>query len=193
MKKIVLLFIALCTFAYIGSAQTANDAVTIKVGTQLVYDVVTPNASYQFIITIKKLTDGVTFDWQMTAPMNKKGTIEMTKEATETATELYNYFTGGTVQLTDKTSVWVSQEVWNDMHDEDEMAMISIDGQEDAGFFRENGEDYKVKYNGSNTTLKTSQLSSLTDTRTITVWENQNFPIILSMDLGWTITLKEIK
>lgn len=194
MKKIVLLFTALCSLLVSSYAQTSqNGKVSLKVGSKLVYDVSSNNTNYQFIITIKKLENGITFDWQMTDPINKKGTVEMSKEATENATSLFNYFTSGITKLTDKTSVWMSQDVWKDMRDDDEMVMLSIDDQEETAFFREDGEVYKTTQNGTAIELKTSTLRSLIDTQSITIWENEAFPIILKMDLGWTIELKEIK
>lgn len=194
MKKIVTLFTILFLTVSVGYTQTAqNGKINLKVGSKLVYDVNSNNTKYQFIITIKKLDNGITFDWQMTAPINKKGTIEMSKEATENATSLFNYFTGGVTKLTDKTSVWLSQDVWRDMRDDDEMVMISIDDQEETAFFREDGDAYKTIQNGTAVELKTSTLRSLTDLQYITVLENEAFPIILKMDLGWTIELKEIR
>ena len=193
MKKIVLLFATLCLFVVSGLTQTTqNGKISLKVGSKLVYDVNNNNTKYQFIITIKKLENGITFDWQMTTPINKKGTVEMSKEATENATALFNYFAGGLTKLTDKTSVWISQDVWKDMHDDDEMVMLSLDDQEETAFFREDGEVYKTTQNTTAIELKTSTLRSLTDLQTITIWENEEFPIILKMDLGWTIELKEI-
>lgn len=196
--KAYLLYITLL-LACFGTTytQTINTAdgstVDIKVGTVLVYEVNNEGTKYQFIVTIKKLEQGITFDWQMTAPINKKGTIEMAEEAVESADGLFNYFTGGVSKLTNQTSVWISRLMWAELHSEDEMAAIALDGGEPIGFFRENGDYFATKYKAGDVQLKTSVLKSLSDSETITIWENEKFPIILKMDLGWTIELKEIK
>jgi hypothetical protein len=195
MKALFVFFVAITAFATNSLAQTpaGETNIEIKVGTQLVYEVHSDSIKYQFIITIKKLDDGITFDWQMTAPINKKGTVEMTDEAVESATGLFNFFSAGQTKLTTQTSVWISRQTWADMHGEDEMALISLDNGEATGFFREDGEVCRPTYKGAAATMKTSNLKSLVDAQTITVWENEAFPIIVKMDLGWTIELKEIK
>lgn len=197
MKNVGLFFMCILAFAKGLNAQTepATDgtAAQITVGTQLVYEVTTASAKYQFIVTVKKLDDGITFDWKMTAPINKKGTVVMAEEAVENATGLFNYFATDTARLNDQTSVWISRTMWREMHNEDEMVLISLDNGEATGFFREDGEAHKISFKGKPLDMKVSNLKSLTDTQTITVWENEKFPIILKMDLGWTIELKEIK
>lgn len=196
--KALLLFTALLlanfgtTFSQ-SPAPAESSEVVIKVGTVLVYEVNNEGKKYQFIVTVKKLEQGITFDWQMTAPINIKGTLEMPEEAVENADGLFNYFTAGNTKLTTQTSVWISRLMWTEMHSEDEMVAISLDGGEPIGFFRESGENYSTQNMGSAVQLKTSVLKSLSDAETITVWENEKFPIILKMYLGWTIELKEIK
>lgn len=197
MKNIALFFVCLIGLVNTVNAQgePASDGTPaqITVGTQLIYEVNTATAKYQFIVTVKKLDDGITFDWKMTAPINKKGTVVMAEEAVENAAGLFNYFATDTAKLTDQTSVWISRTMWREMHNEDEMVLISLDNGEATGFFREDGEAHKITYKGKPLDMKVSNLKSLTDTQTITVWENEKFPIILKMDLGWTIELKEIK
>lgn len=197
MKNIALFFVCLIGLVHTANAQgePASDGTPaqITVGTQLIYEVNTATAKYQFIVTIKKLDDGITFDWKMTAPISKKGTVVMAEEAVENAAGLFNYFATDTAKLTDQTSVWISRTMWREMHNEDEMVLISLDNGEATGFFREDGEAHKITYKGKPLDMKVSNLKSLTDTQTITVWENEKFPIILKMDLGWTIELKEIK
>lgn len=194
MKQLLLIAFSLAIFAA-AKAQTPDgeNKVQIKEGTKLVYDVNAQGSQYQFIVTVKRLKEGVGFDWEMTAPVNKKGIVEMTPEALQSATALMNYFTGGDLKLTDQTTVWVSKAVWTDMHDEDEMTDIVLDSEETETFLRFDGDKkYAAKYNGSTVNLTVSDLKSLLTDNVITVWENENFPIILSMNLGWTIKLKEI-
>ncbi len=197
MKNVGLFFLCILAFAkgLIAQTEPTTDGTPaqIAVGTQLVYEVTTATAKYQFIVTVKKLDDGITFDWRMTAPINKKGTVIMTEDAVESAAGLFNYFANDTARLDDQTSVWVSRTMWREMHNEDEMVLISLDNDEATGFFREDGEAHKISYKGKSLDMKVSNLKSLTDNQTITVWENEKFPIILKMDLGWTIELKEIK
>jgi hypothetical protein len=79
------------------------------------------------------------------------------------------------------------------MHDEDEMTDIVLDSEDTETFLRFDGDKpYTAINKGSTVNLTVSELKSLLSDNVITVWENEKFPIILSMSLGWTIKLKEI-
>lgn len=190
--------IAICAVLFLAVFTTgkcqADSAVNIKPGTQLVYDVNANGNKYQFIVTVKNLGKGITFDWTMTTPDNLSGTLEMTPGALDSAHALYNFFTGGMTQLTNQTSVWVSKSVWDDIHDEDEMTDLKVDDETDDSFIRFAMPDgYATTYKNTSTTMACSELRSLFTDNVITVWENEKFPIILKMNLGWTIELREIK
>ena len=57
----------------------------VKVGNELTYHVKNKGKEYDFIITVKDLNalneNAIVFDWQMTAPVNKKGTITISHDA----------------------------------------------------------------------------------------------------------------
>lgn len=190
--------IAICAVLFLAVFTTgkcqADSAVNIKPATKLIYDVNANGNKYQFIVTVKNLGNGVTFDWTMTTPDNLSGTVEMTPGALDSAHALYNFFTGGMTKLTSQTSVWLSKSVWNDIHDEDEMTDLKLDDETDDSFIRFAMPDgYAVNFKGAVSTVPCSELRSLFTDNVITVWENEKFPIILKMNLGWTIELREIK
>ncbi|HYG14506.1 MAG TPA: hypothetical protein VEC12_02060 [Bacteroidia bacterium] len=192
--------LAICALLFTAaffSAKSQTDSaskVDIKPGTKLVYDVNANGNKYQFVVTVKNLGNGITFDWTMTTPDNLSGTVEMTPGALDTAHALYNFFTGGMTKLADQTSVWVSTSVWKDIHDEDEMTDLKLDSETEDSFIRFAMPDgYATTYKGTPATMASSELRSLFTDNVITVWENEKFPIILKMNLGWTIELREIK
>ena len=93
MKKLfalsgLLLFTA-ATFAQ------ANLQALVKPGTKLIYTVQANEQRYDFIVTVKKLTPAVEFDWEMTESASGKGSIIHTPEAMLTGNTMYNYFSPG--------------------------------------------------------------------------------------------------
>jgi hypothetical protein len=71
----VLVFISYTVF----SSVTPKDI--IKKGTKLIYDVNYLGTNYEFTITVKETTDNYSFDWYMSAPANKSGTLNFTQDA----------------------------------------------------------------------------------------------------------------
>jgi hypothetical protein len=85
----------------------------VKPGSKLIYEVEEHGQVYNFIVTVKDLK-GTSFDWEMTAPVNKKGRIDHTTKALKSGNVLFNYFTSGPKNLDDKTtSVWLSTASYN--------------------------------------------------------------------------------
>ena len=84
MKKILSASVAILCCASLSFAQAP--AYKMQVGDQLVYHVEAGEKEYDFIVTPTKLSKtGVRFNYEMTAPANKKGTINMTQKALETS------------------------------------------------------------------------------------------------------------
>lgn len=197
MKKLTILCSMLCLMLSMGNAQTETTPKTeieIKVGTQLVYEVNSADDTYQFIVTIKKLGKEIAFDWEMTAPINQKGTIEMTKEALKSSRKLHNYFTSGTTRLTDKTSVWISESMWNAIYSDEGAVNFAIEGDNNIDeYFANEDFEFDVKYKGKTVQMDVTPVTSLFSGKGINIWKNKDFPIITGMKLGFMIELKEIK
>ncbi len=204
MKKIslfaaIFIFLTIQLFAQIDLDEHILNGSTLLnfENTTYVYEVDYYGIKYDFIVTVKSLSDGITFDYEMTNAAKTKGTIIMTKEALENAVNQYNHFQGGEKKLTDATTVWVSKKVFNDLVEKGE-AVISPDGgktmvtiggatplhdftmhnaksdekMDDISHIYAESEDGKIKYR---------------------IHMSEYHPLILKMDLGWTITLKELR
>src|SRR5207249_1025986 len=85
MKKFIAALLIFHFACPIIQAQNTEDLETyekaMKPGTVLTYDVNAKDKKYQFIVTVKKLGDDIAFDWKMTDPINKNGTVSMSPEA----------------------------------------------------------------------------------------------------------------
>lgn len=197
MKKCLLLFISVFT-CWAVQAQNINDLESlenaIKPGTQLTYDVNAGGKQYKFIVTIKKLGTEIAFDWKMTEPVNKTGSVAMTAAAVAKADALFNYFNGGPTVLEKETSVWISQKLFNDIATNAQGA-IRVNGAADTVTVMSNTiSEFNFNLNGNLVAVPGWELQGGSDIKyTIDVIESAKFPLIVRMDLGWTIALSEVK
>ncbi len=196
MKRIALFTMILAlvpALAFAGSPPEKADAAPAwyKAGTVMTWGVDAFGQQYDCVVTLKNLGKIVEFDWEMTAPVNKNGSVKMTEIALASATKQHNMFTGGPLTLADKTTVWVSQAVLK------QYRAKQIDHRLDTGsgpkiFLPvEEETSYKVTIDGVETTYTLLHLKGEKEH----LWINDNLaaPVIFKMDLGWKIWLKTVK
>lgn len=205
MKKLLFCLIIIVFSSKISSAQIDYDSYLLKgsriiimEGTTLTYEVNYYGDVYDFKVTVKKFSpDGIEFDYEMTNEFNTKGSISIVKDAFENAKQQFNYFSGGPVKLDDKTSVWVSKKVFQELISAEAKSVISADGGSSFieilpfGVFS----DFDI-YNSISKTKITDltylYASTEDDSDRFWIHFSKNNPLILGMDLGWTIWLKEM-
>ncbi|MCW5907531.1 MAG: hypothetical protein KIS94_06720 [Chitinophagales bacterium] len=197
MKLLCSLLFLFCTFPSL-SAQNISDLENfekaMRPGTVLTYDVNMGGKQYQFIATLKKAGSETAFDWKMTEPVNKSGTVNMSASAVKNADALFNYFTGGVSNLEKETSVFISQKVFDEVAANAE-AMLKVNGAEDTATRMSNTiSEFNFNLNGSLVAVPGWELEGGSEIRyKISVIESRRFPLIANMNLGWTINLSEIK
>lgn len=166
----------------------------MRPGTVLTYDVNMGGKQYKFIATLKKAGDEIAFDWKMTEPINKTGTVNMSAAAVKSADALFNYFTGGTSNLEKETSVFLSKKVFDDVAANAEV-LLKVNGASDTATRMSNtiGE-FNFNLNGNLIAVPSWELEGGNEIKyKVVAIESRQFPLIVQMDLGWTIVLAEIK
>ncbi len=167
-------------------------------GTILIYEVDFYGNSYDFLVLIHEIKkDKVVFEYLMTNPNQTSGSITMTAEALESATSQFNFFSGGPVTLEDMTSVWISRKVFGELTGEKGRSTISPDGGQTRVELigKKVGYDYSL-YNH----ISERQFDNIayyyaeSADGDIKYWigTSRGVPIILRMDLGWKIWLREM-
>lgn len=188
---------------FAGNKITRDGENFIKIGAKMVYAVVNGDQKYDFIVTVKQFSPDLVFDWEMTAPVSTKGTITIPQKDMQHAMAFYNYFSPGSLILDGETSVWLSNDQFNQIKN-NRYGIFKLDGK--------GGKETPMKVirntpgmpipvitpivNGKPMTLNTIYLNNgiLGDNiREVVLLDSKDFPIIVKMNLGWTITLKEIK
>lgn len=168
----------------------------MREGQRLVYGVETANASYDFIIRIQSLKDGITFSYEMTNAEGTTGTVHMNTEAMTSAVNQHNYFGGGELNLQDQTAVWVSKQVFNNLI-RTGSSDISPNGGESSIVLKEASAKHDFQVYNAISGKQMNDISyvyAATEDGSAKYWIhlNENNPLILKMDLGWKIWLKEL-
>jgi len=211
MKKYCLLFIALIAFVFSSIAQSSvlfslivinedgdKEFVGIKQGDKLVYEVNAGGNRYDFIITVNDMDSetGIDFNYEMTNSSNTKGHVNVSADARAKATKYVNYFKGGDLNLTDACTVWLSDKNFNDMPER--KTTIQLDNTAAETFYRPKDDEVSpvVKIKGENKTIDGFRINNAADgngNKTLWIHNDSSNSLILKMELGWSIVLKEIR
>lgn len=163
----------------------------IKKGTTLTYDVKYLETNYQFIVKIINLKPDVVFTWEMTEPQSSKGKVNMSKEALATAVKQNNFFKSGELFLTDMTTVWVSKKVFSSIKKGKPILIDLLNEEANLKFIKLEKKSFLIDG------IKTKNIEVLyaeTDlNHKYWILNCPEFPIILKMDLGWSIDLKSVE
>lgn len=186
MKKVFYLFII--SLLSISANLAPHEDIDIGPGSTLVYTVTMGEHSYDFIVNVTQLDDAIRFDYNMTNEAGTRGTVIISAEAYESARIQNNYFFGDLLELDNETTVWVSKTVFNEfkagettIQSHDEMETLT---QLDQGTYpvsmHDETHELPVLYGETNMGNK------------FWILDNPEMPLILKMDLGWSIALKSI-
>ena len=201
MKKIFLLpaFLLLSLFSF---SQVTLESL-VKPGAKLIYAVVSGEQKYDFIVTVKAITPTLVFDWQMTDPINTNGTITHTAQAMLSANTMYNLFSPGAKILDDNTiSVWLSKSTYAGLIKPNKGVMIKMNAGESPrkmGTYADETE-IKIIVDGEKETVEEHMVKELNEAGEptagedyFTFYRSAKLPVILRMQNGFYIALKEIK
>lgn len=204
MKKVILIAAMLLGVSYASFAQVDLDAemfngsnLLTTEGTVYVYEVDFYGNTYDFIVHVKSLDDGIEFDYEMTNTNNTKGIVKISKGAFENAIAQNNYFSGGEMNLDDQTTVWLSKKVFEDLVNTGK-ATISTDGGNTKIVIGDAtaGHDFEL-YNAISEEpiedLSYVYAESPDGSAKYWIHMSKYNPLILKMDIGWSITLKEMR
>ena len=138
--------------------------------------------------------DEIVFDWNTSAPENKKGSITISAGANAKADALFNLFKEGATNLDKEISVFISRKMFNDVSTTS-ATNIKINGASDTATVMSNTiSEFNFNLNGNLVAIPGWELQGGSDIKyTIDVIESTKFPIIYRIDLGWTMQLSEVK
>jgi len=143
-----------------------------------------------FILDSLTISNGISFNWKMTDPMNYKGKVKMSSEALDTASAMNNFFSdNSSLDLTDKTTVWVSKKVYKALKKGKSVSIDASLGREKLTF--KSAEKLTANYNGKSESFDV--LYATTDSgNKFWILDDSSNPLIMKMSIGWTIEMKDI-
>jgi hypothetical protein len=170
-----------------------------KTGDKLVYEVNAGGQTYNFIVTLQKPKNDnyrYSFDWEMTAPASKTGHVDVSMDAALNSSKYINFFKGGNLNLTDASTVWMTGQNFGEMPEK--KATMQMDNNAPETFYRkdEAETEQKILFKGKEVKLdifKIDNDKAGSEHRQLWIQGISSFPLIVRMDMGWTIVLKEIK
>ncbi len=161
-------------------------------------------SNYDFAVSNIKgsAADGMDFDWSMTSGTDMNGHITLTKEAMGSAMAQQNTFGASmkNIVLTDKTTVWLSKSVMNDLIGKGAVKMDVGYGEEEFTVVPNKEDDRdneafedKITVKGENKYLNTLHIKNGDATHQLWILNDAKNPMIVKMQFDWSIVLKAIE
>jgi hypothetical protein len=159
------------------------------------YDVDYNGTQYQFVVRPKKvkMDEGASFDWHMTINDKLQGTVDMSKEALDTAHTEMNKFAGGPSDLKDQTTVWVSNAVYRELKKDGKSIISATENAQTFSVVDDEDEATITDSEGHTRALKTMHVRSEDGQEELWINDDPANPLITRMNLGWSLQLKSIE
>ena len=163
-----------------------------------IYEVYFNDMKYDFRVSNPKvdMDNGVSFKYKLTGDVGTNGTVNISKEAIATAHDQMNKFGKETLELNNKTSVWISKEVFNEFKTNGYSSINANDWEGTKEFqlvSEKNSEDsyYPVTIDDEIKYIKCIKVLAKNGEE---LWINDdvNNPIILKMKVDFSIELKQV-
>ena len=162
-----------------------------------IYEVIFGGQTYDFRVTNPKvdMDNGVSFKYKLTGDAGTNGTVSMSKEAIASAHEQMNKFGKDRYELTDRTSVWISKEVFNELKTTGSSMINANDwvGQREFTVVSSDGVDdyYSVSVDDQFKYIRCIKVEAK-DGEQLWINDDANNPIILKMNVDFSIELKQV-
>lgn len=171
----------------------------LKEGSVLTYEVRSGGTTYDFIVTITSLEEGISFDYEMTAPANLEGSVTIAKDAMDNAFAMVNYFRGGELVLKDATTVFLCRECYERAKTGE--LSLTLDGADEPTILDavEPGYSHTLEINGEEQDINCTWMynqswdeeeDDVVIGDQLIVMKDSEYPLILAMWLDFSIQLK---
>ncbi len=175
-----------------------STSIDLKKGTQLIYEVNANGNKYDFIVTLNDYdySRGIDFNYRMTNENKTQGHVKISKNGKNESRKYVNFFTGGELLLKDASTIWLTGKNFAEMPDK--KTEMQFDNNDPETFYRQEKDEVypeviifekKQKLDG----FIINNAPDATGNKTLWIHNISANPLILKMDLGWTVELKEIK
>lgn len=166
----------------------------MKPGAVLTYDITMGEKQYHLVAAIKKIGEEIAFDWTTTEPDNKKGSVIMNANAVSKADALFTDFNGGETKLDKETAIFISKKIFTEVAGSAQASMKIFGTSDTVTIMNNTISEFNFSLNDNLVAVPGWELQGGSEIKyTVDVLESPKFPLIVKIDLGWTIQLASIK
>ncbi|HNZ41805.1 MAG TPA: hypothetical protein PLI16_03555 [Bacteroidales bacterium] len=193
MKRLFILAAILLTIGIVPRSLAQKHEVKspwFKNGSVLTYHVVNGAKEYNYIVSDLDLSKDISFRWKMTEPVNYNGSIKIFDAALDTAMKMVNYFENGSaLDMNNKTTAMFSRKAYKMLIGQQPVSVNIDNAQETVGF--ERYENYHITVDGVQQQVEVMVASTATGKK-FWILDNPKFPLIIKMELAFTIDLRTV-
>jgi hypothetical protein len=191
----ILYFLSIILFAFISAGcGSRKSKINLNDKDALIYEVNFANNPVEMLVEIEARKPDLVLKYRMGFEEPRVGEITISSQALKDSYEQDNFWIGDKL-ISNKTTLWVSSAAYLDIVESGEVKMPFRQGftYHDLTYRLVDKTELELVFNGK---LKKFHTFYLEDTEgkgfKYWIWNNQTDPLILKMDLGWQLTLKEI-
>lgn len=186
MKKFIFpLVLSFVLMTFNLNAQESKKDIVINQGAKINW---TLSLGYPFNIVVNSVKPDFSFKWDMGG--DETGSVTLTAQALKKATKMFDYFNKGTdITKEDETTVVFSKALFKKLK-AGKSTEMSLDGINQNIRFVQNT-TMKVMVDGAETTLPVVYAETDKSCK-FWIWDNSALPMILKMELGWTLEIVSI-
>jgi hypothetical protein len=159
----------------------------VKPSDILVYSVKTNGDTYHLAVTVKTFGDAINFDYDV-SQKNIKGSVSLNAATVSKGTKYETSYPGNT-----KPTLWLSKANYNELATEKQTRMDVGNGLDT--FVRRNNSTMKINYKGKPKIITIYNIENIGSgsKKKIGFLSDPNNPLVVSVNAGYTITLKEVR
>jgi hypothetical protein len=173
------------------------DQLNIRPHYQINYNLASGGERYQFIVDLIEMEPYRTFKFTMTNSNETSALIAITPQALDSGNVEKNYFPSFSDTLDNNTlTVWFSKTMFNNIVEHDTAYFngnYSGFGNRISKFYNAGSQNYIYELNGVPQNVEVIYVKEVSDRpKEFWVLNNLNNPLIVKMNIGWEIWLKEV-
>jgi tetratricopeptide (TPR) repeat protein len=171
----------------------------LKAGTKIVYRVEGTDEPHELILTLETLTaEKIEFSYRFSSDEEMHGTVTMHKKALESGQCMHNFFMGNGEVINlqaDSIAFFASRTMLQALKTKQKTEVDPFCNGEKLEFRQHEHQQSAFKMNGKYVKIKSIQAINESDDvlYMFTVADDPNFPLIIALEMGWSLRLVRIE
>lgn len=193
---VIFLFVSLqaCKSHKSGTSVSSKQPFKYGNNTLLKFKVNYSGSEYWLKVKIRSFGDSCNFLFSMTNDERTEGSVAIGKKAMESSVAQDNYFYSGHKELTQKTTVWISRNSYRELKQTGKTMLVPA-YRDTVTIQVQATEKISVMIDDKPVMLNVIKAKGTSKSGDKEYWilDDPNFPLIMHMNLGWTVQLESIR